>query len=118
MSPQSFFEAEVFALAVFSLVLPMSLYGYMMWRRALSRATVLLFGAALIGMAGVDVALLQRLSMRAKTSLLHDAFFSSELSMAVYVLPVVLAGVGVNMISHILIRHLTESEKQFERDQR
>ncbi len=29
-----------------------------------------------------------------------------------------LAGVGVNMISHILIRHLTEAEKQFDRDRR
>ena len=120
MSQSIFFETEVFALAAFSLVLPVILYTYMMRKRAISRRTVLLFGVALIAMAGIDVALLQRLADMARTSpsLFDDRLFGSELSIAIYVLPLVLAGVGVNMISHILISHLGQAEKRFDRERK
>ena len=73
---------------------------------------------ALVLIAGVDVYLLQSLSSLAKTSpsLADDALFVSELSIALYVLPVVFGGIGVNLISHVLLRHLTEAEKRFERE--
>lgn len=70
----------------------------------------------LILISGIDVFLLQRLAVRAKesASLLDDYVFSSELSVALYLLPALFAGVGVNAISHILISHLIESEKRYD----
>ena len=32
------------------------------------------------------------------------------------VLPVVFGGIGVNLISHVLLRHLTEAEGRFDRE--
>jgi len=43
MSNSVFVEAEFFLLIVLSLVLPVSIYGYMMWKQAISRKTVLAF---------------------------------------------------------------------------
>jgi len=31
-------------------------------------------------------------------------------------LPVVFGGIGVNLISHVRLRHLTEAEKRFDRE--
>ena len=49
-------------------------------------------------------------------SLTDDAVFISELSIALYVLPVVFGGIGVNLISHVRLRHLSEAEKRFDRE--
>ncbi len=70
----------------------------------------------LILLAGIDVYLLKRLAVMAKdsASLLDDYIFSSELSVALYLLPALFAGVGINAISHILINHLTKSEKRYD----
>jgi hypothetical protein len=43
-------------------------------------------------------------------SLWDDRLFSSSVSVALYVLPVAFAGVGVNIISHVLLRQLTRAE--------
>jgi hypothetical protein len=120
MNNTAFVEVEFFLLILFSLVLPVGLYGYLMWKKALSRITVLLFGIVLIIISGVDVFLLQRLESIAKTSpsLLDDRIFASELSAALYLLPILFAGIGVNMVSHILINHLTEAERNFDREHR
>ena len=48
--------------------------------------------------------------------LADDAWFSSELTIARYLLPVVFGGIGVNLISHVLLRHLTEAEGRFDRE--
>jgi hypothetical protein len=48
--------------------------------------------------------------------LIDDYFFASEISVALYLLPVIFASTGTNLISHILIRHLTEAERRFERE--
>jgi hypothetical protein len=119
-SQSVFVEGEFFALIVFSLILPVCLYGYMLWKRAISRKTVLLFGVSLIAISGVNIFLLQRLAQIAKDSpsLLDDRVFASELSVALYLLPVLFAGIGVNMISHILMSHLADAERQFDREQR
>jgi hypothetical protein len=44
--------------------------------------------------------------------------FSSELSMALYLLPAVFAGIGVNLLSHVLIGHLNEAEQKFDQEHR
>ena len=44
----------------------------------------------------------------------HDAVFVSEVRLALFLLPALFAGVGINLISHVLIRHLQKAEAQFE----
>ncbi len=111
-----FAETEFYVLIVFSLILPISLYGYMMWKRAISRKTVMLLGSILIVIAGVNVVLLRRLVTLATVSstIIGDSIFKSELSVSLYLLPILYAGIGVNMLSHLLINHLTDAEKRFD----
>ena len=92
----------------------------MMWKKAFSRTVVLLLGILLIVISGIDVFLLQRLGAVARNSpsLYDDMLFASEVSVALYLLPLLFAGVGMNLISHILINHLGDAEKRFDREQR
>lgn len=114
MADTIFFELEVVALSLFSLVIPAGLYVFMLRRKKVSRANVLSFGFAMVAMAGLDVMLLQRLKelSRSSPSLVDDQVFSSELTIAIYVLPFLLAGIGVNVISHVLITHFDEAAKK------
>ena len=118
MSLSVFVELRFWVLVVFSLVLPAGIYALLLRTRAISRMAVLGFGIALVLTAGVDLYLLQSLAALARhtPSLADDALFLSELSIALYVLPVVFGGIGVNLISHVLLHHLTEAEKRFERE--
>lgn len=117
MSESVFMQFEFFLLIVFALVLPIGIYGTMMLKKAISRVTIILFGIGLILISGVTIILLQRLATQAKlsASLLDDRLFASEVSAALYLLPVLFAGIGVNMISHILISHLTSAERQYDK---
>lgn len=63
-----FVEVEFYLFIVFSVILPAVLYGYMMWKKTISRKTVLLFGVVLIMVSGMGVFLLQRLKEIALTS--------------------------------------------------
>lgn len=118
MSLSVFVELRFWVLVAFSVVLPAGIYGLLLRTRAISRMAVLGFGIALVLISGVDVYLLQSLAAVAKNtpSLADDAVFISELSIALYILPVVFGGIGVNLISHVLLRHLTEAEKRFDRE--
>ena len=112
-----FMEVRFWLLVVFSVVLPAVLYAALMAIRAISRAAVAVLGLALVLVAGVDVYLLQSLALlaRATLSVVDDAVFLSELSIALYVLPLMLGGIGVNLISHVLLRHLEGAERRFKR---
>jgi hypothetical protein len=116
VSSTVFTELSFWLLVVFSFVLPLGIYGLLISKRAIANTTVLLFGLALVVIAGMDVYLLQRLQSLAKASasLTDDAVFVSELSLALYLLPVMLGGVGINLISHILLKRLSVAEKRFE----
>lgn len=105
-------------LVMFSLVVPFAIYGGLLLRRAVSRAAVLGFGLLLVVIAGVDVYLLQVLGAAARStpSLADDAVFVSEISTALYLLPALWGGVGVNIASHVLVRHLAGAENTFERE--
>lgn len=118
MSLSVFVELRFWVLVVFSVVLPAGIYGLLLATRSISRVAVLGFGVALVLISGVDVYLLQSLAAVAKStpSLADDAVFISELSIALYILPVLFGGIGVNLISHVLLRHLTEAEKRFDRE--
>jgi hypothetical protein len=112
-----FLEKEFFLLVIFSLLFPALIYGTMWLRRAISRGTVLIFGFVLIVISGMDIYLLQILSSMAKhsPSMLDDKIFSSEISVALYLLPALFAGTGINVVSHILINHLNEAESRFDK---
>lgn len=116
MSDSIFLKVDFFSLILFSIILPGAIYFYLLRKSAISRNSVLVFSMLLILIAGIDVFLLQRLAVMAKdsASLLDDYVFSSELSVALYLLPVLFAGVGINATSHILISHLTKSEKRYD----
>lgn len=120
MSQSVFVELRFWALVVFSLVLPTGLYAALLATRAISRGAVLAFGVVLVLVAGVDVYLLQTLASLARGthSLADDALFLSEIRIALYVLPLMFGGIGVNLISHVLLRHLFEAETRFEREHR
>ena len=79
MQNSVFLEDEFFLLLVISIIVPVGMYGYMMWKRSISRKTVLLFGSMLIAIAGVTIFLLQHLADMAKASpsVLDDRFFAS-----------------------------------------
>ena len=112
-----FVELRFWLLVVFSVVLPAVAYAVLMAKRSISRKTVAALGLALVLVAGVDVYLLQSLAVldKATPSVADDGVFLSELSIALYVLPLMLGGIGVNLISHVLLRHLDAAEKRFER---
>jgi len=119
MADSVFLKFEFYLLILFSLIVPAAIFGTLLLRRMLARSVVLLFGVLLLVLAGGDVVLLQKLALLAKASLsvMDDKFFNSEMSVSLYLLPAFLGGVGTNVISHILIRHLREIEDRFDREQ-
>ena len=112
-----FTEISFWLLVLFSLVLPFGIYGALMAKRAVSRRTVLFFGLVLVLIAGVNVYLLQSLAAMARLtpSPVDDGLFLSEISLALYLLPAMFGGVGINVISHVLVEHLADAEKEFQR---
>lgn len=116
MNNSVFVEMRFWLLVVFSAVAPLGIYTGMLLKRAISRKAVLCLGLALLVIAGVDLYLLQILTLKAQAtpSLADDRLFSSELSVALYLLPLLFGGVGVNLISHILLQHLREAEARYD----
>jgi len=115
MGKSIFFDIEFILLVASSLVIPIAIYVYLFKKQAISRISILLFASVLIALSAVDVYLLQSLAASAKSSLsaAEDNVFSSGLSIALYILPAVFAGIAVNLVSHILSRHLDEAELEF-----
>ena len=113
-----FAELYFWLLVVCSVILPTSIYIALLFKRAVSRATILILGLTLVAIAGIDVFLLQRLEAMSKLSpsLLDDAVFNSEVTIGFYLLPALFAGIGIDVISHVLVRHLDKAEKIFRRE--
>jgi len=44
------------------------------------------------------------------------AVFVSEVSFALYLFPLMFGGIGVNMVSHVLVNHLTAAENRFAKE--
>lgn len=118
MSNSVFVEIEFFMLIACTFVIPIGIYSYMMWKRSISRKVVLLFGVILIVVSGANIFLLELIKTMARStpSLLDDSIFLSEMSVALYLIPAIFAGIGVNIVSHILIAHLADAEKRFDRE--
>jgi len=122
MAPQGmkfsvFAEFYFWLLVVCSVVLPVAIYVTLLFQRAVSRAMILVLGLTLVAISGVDLFLLQRLQAMSKLSpsLLDDAVFNSEVTIGFYLLPALFAGIGIDVISHVLIRHLDQAQKTFRR---
>ena len=109
-------RTEFFLLIAVSLVLPLAIYLLLFHRKSISRGGVAGYGTLLITLAGTNVYLLQRLAAQAgsTSSALDDKLFASEISVALYLLPAVFAGIGVNLLSHALISHLSKAEQHYE----
>ena len=84
----------------------------MLSKKIISGKNVLAFGIGLIGISGVTVYLLQRLSELARLSpvLSDERIFASGISVTLYLLPAFFAGIGVNIISQVLVTHLIRAE--------
>ena len=110
------YEIEFFLLVITSLLLPVGIYTTLLLKKSISQWTVLVLALVLIALSGVDLVLLQQLAEKAKlsSSTFDDHLFVTELSIALYLLPAIFAGIGVNLVSHIVIRHLNRAESRFE----
>ncbi len=118
MKDTIFLEIEFVSLVLCSVLLPCGIYAFLLLTKSVSRWAVLGLALLLISLSGVDVVLLQVLAAKSRTtpSLVDDTLFSAEMSVALYLLPAVFAGVGVNLISHLLTSHLGAAEARFERE--
>ena len=116
MSESVFVEGEFFLLIVMSVILPIGIFSFMLLKKAISRTKVLLFGIILLVISGINVLLLQHLASMARISpsLLDDHFFTSAISISLYLLPAIFAGIGINIVSHILISHLEDAERKYD----
>ena len=114
------YEVDFFLLVTTSLLLPAGIYATLLLKRSISQWTVLVLALVLITFSVIDFVLLQKLAEKAKlsSSAFDDRMFVTELSLALYLLPAVFAGIGVNLVSHVVIRHLNLAESRFERDDR
>ena len=110
-------EVHFWLLVLFSIVVPGIIVWVCLTITAVSRNIVLILGLILVGVAGFDFYLLQALARTARQtlSLTDDRIFDSEITVGLYVLPALLAGVGINVTSHVLIQHLTDAQKRFSR---
>ena len=117
MNQSVFFETEFVLLVIFSVFIPVGIYGFLYKKFAISRWTVLGFAILLLVVAGIDVVLLQKLSEMAKKTgaLLDNKVFLGELSLALYLFPAGFAGLGVNLLSHVLVNHLNRAEREFDK---
>lgn len=114
-----FEETEFWIMVLVSVVLPFVIYGVLILKQAISRTTVLVLGFLLVAIAAINVYFLQLMATRAaRTPSLADNFiFMSEVRVALYLLPAMFAGLGINVISHVLTSHLTAAERRFREQQ-
>jgi uncharacterized membrane protein len=112
MRDSAFVEIEFYLLTLSSVFLPILIFIVLSSLRTIRRRNIAYFALILILLAAGDVVLLGRLAVISKASLsvVDDRVFASEISVALYLLPLVSAGLGVNLLSHILIRHLDKAE--------
>lgn len=115
MNNSVFAQLDFWGMVAVSVLLPCAIYGALLATRSISRVTVLLLGFVMVAIAGFDVYFLRHIAALAKEtpSLADDAVFVSELSFALYLFPLMFGGVGVNLISHILVSHLVGAERRF-----
>ena len=120
MNLSVFYEMKFILLVLFSLVIPVGIYIFLNKKFSISSWAVAAFALLLVVVAGIDVVLLESLEEMAKTtgSPLHNKIFSGQLSLALYLFPALFAGLGVNLLTHVLVGHLNEAESEFDKEKR
>jgi hypothetical protein len=115
MNQSVFVEFEFWLLVAFSVVLPAAIIWMCLTIRKVSRNHVLAVGLLLVAIAGLDIYLLQMLKRRSQEtpSTADDVIFNSEITVGLYLLPALLAGIGVNIASHVIIQHLSDAQLRF-----
>ncbi len=117
MKQSVFVELEFWLLVVFSIVMPTAIIWTSLTIRKVSRNHVLAVGLVLVTLAGLDIYLLQALQRHSREtpSTADDVLFDSEITVGLYVLPALLAGIGVNIVSNVIIEHLSDAQRRSER---
>ena len=112
MGQAIYLEYEFWALLIFTIIIPSVIFIWMMMKREFSRISLVSIGLFLVVIAGLDAILLRMLSVKAKITpgIVDDQIFVSEISIALYIIPLILAGVGVNLASHVLCNHIEIAE--------
>jgi hypothetical protein len=112
MKSSVFVEVEFWLLVLCSIIAPVAIIWLSLTIRKISRAHILAIGFGLVTLAGVDIYLLQALKRMAQAtvSTADDLLFNSEITIGLYVLPALLAGLGVNIASHVILQHLSEAQ--------
>lgn len=118
MKESIFLQIEFFLLVTFSGIVPAGIFWVMLAKRTISRAAVLVLGLVLIAVAGIDITLLRLLATKAASTgaMLQDNVFASEVSLGLYLLPALFAGIGINLVSHVLIHRLGNAERRFDQN--
>jgi len=118
MTNSVFVELHFWLLVFISFAAPVAIYWMLNSRRSIVRSSVLLLGLSLVAISAMDVYLLQVLATRAKLtpSTLDDSIFASEIAIALYALPVFFGGIGINVVSHLVIDHLASAEQRCDRE--
>lgn len=111
MQATAFAELEFWFLILSSALAPALIWGMVLAKRTASRTTILVLGLVLVVISGVSFYLLQMLATHSKNSpsLADDSLFASELTLSLYLIPALFAGIGINFISDRLIGHVREN---------
>jgi hypothetical protein len=117
MDKAIYLEFEFWGLVGLSLLIPIGVFVWLIRKRKISRIAVSAVGASLVLMSGADFILLQRLAAKARmTPALWDDTVFVEYSLAFYLLPLIMAGMGINLMSHILHEHVIIAELEYEKE--
>lgn len=108
MNDTVFYRAEFWALVAVSLGFPLALIADLLRKVTVSRRWLVGSAMLLLLLAGLDVALIGRVQELARLTpgLADDAVFLSESQVALYLLPYIAAGVGINLLSFAITQHL------------
>jgi len=99
---------EFWLLVLSSLALPLFMVVHLLRVQGIARRVLLFYAVSLLLLSGIDIILLQDVMALARhsVSLLDDTVFLSEYSLALYMLPLLAAGTGVNLLTFVITQHL------------
>jgi hypothetical protein len=99
---------EFWALVLTSLALPVVIIWHLLRIIRISRTVLIAYACMLIALAGLDVVLITYVASLAKATrgIADDQVFRSEYTLALYLLPLISAGVGINLLSFAITQHL------------
>ena len=99
---------EFWALVLVSLALPISVVAMLLRATVISRTALISCAVVMILLAGLDIGLLRTVMALARETpgMVDDTVFLSEYSVALYLLPYLGAGVGINLLTYAITQHL------------